>query len=98
MIDILAHRANVEGPKPVLENSLAATQAALESGFGIETEFAARFAKKILHRLTTRNLDAAKLISNNSPNCSGKFSSQPIAMNVKELGYEADLIALQKVR
>ena len=38
MTDILAHRANVDGPKPALENSLAATRRALELGFGLETD------------------------------------------------------------
>ena len=38
MTDILAHRANLAGPQPPAENSLAACARALEQGFGLETD------------------------------------------------------------
>jgi glycerophosphoryl diester phosphodiesterase len=95
MIDILAHRANVNGPKSALENSFAATQRALESGFGIETDLRRDSQKRfyIAHDLQpwTNENDLTKFAA-----LFRKFSNLTIAMNVKELGYESDLIALQK--
>jgi hypothetical protein len=95
MTDILAHRANVDGPKPALENSLAATQRALELGFGIETDLRRDSQKRfyIAHDLQpwTDENDFVKFAA-----LFRKFSDQAIAMNVKELGYESDLVALQK--
>lgn len=95
MTDILAHRANVGGPKPALENSLAATQRALELGFGLETDLRRDSQKRfyIAHDPQPRTAENdfkqfAALFR--------KFSNLTIAMNVKELGYEADLVALQK--
>jgi glycerophosphoryl diester phosphodiesterase len=93
--DILAHRANVDGPKPALENSLAATQHALESGFGLETDLRRDSQKRfyIAHdpQPWTPQNDFKQFAA-----LFRAFSNQTIAMNVKELGYEADLIALQQ--
>lgn len=94
-MDILAHRANVDGPKPALENSLAAAQRALELGFGIETDLRRDLQKRfyIAHdrQPWTPQNDFKQFAT-----LFRKFSDRIIAMNVKELGYEADLIALQK--
>jgi glycerophosphoryl diester phosphodiesterase len=95
MTDILAHRANLDGPKPALENSFAATQRALELGFGIETDLRRDSQKRlyIAHdpQTWTAENDFVKFAA-----LFRKFSGRTIAMNVKELGYEADLITLQK--
>ena len=95
MTDILAHRANVDGPQPAVENSLAAIQLALELGFGLETDLRRDSQKRfyIAHDpqpWTAENdfKQFAALFRN--------FSDRTVAMNVKELGYEADLIALQQ--
>ena len=95
MTDILAHRANVDGPKPAVENSLAAIQRALELGFGLETD---------LRRDSQRRIYIAHdpqpwMAENDFKQFAAlfrKFSDRTVAMNVKELGYEADLIALQQ--
>lgn len=95
MIEILAHRANVEGPKPPLENTLAATRRALELGFGIETDLRrdTRGRFYIAHdpQPWTEKNDFKQFAA-----LFREFSDCVIAMNVKELGYEAELIALQK--
>ena len=91
---ILAHRANLEGPNPKLENSLAATRRALEEGFGIETDLQRDADRQfyISHDLGPRTQENdfggfSELFR--------KFDDRVIAMNVKELGYEAELIDLQ---
>jgi glycerophosphoryl diester phosphodiesterase len=91
---ILAHRANLEGPNPKLENSLEATQRALEMGFGIETDLRRDADRQfyISHDLQPRTPENdfglfSELFQ--------KFSDRVVAMNVKELGYEKDLIGLQ---
>jgi len=95
MIEILAHRANVEGPRPALENSLAATRRALELGFGIETDLRrdARGRFYIAHdpQPWTEQNDFQQFAA-----LFREFPERVIAMNVKELGYEALLILLQK--
>jgi len=92
---ILAHRANLEGPNPKLENSLAATRKALELGFGIETDLRRNADHRyyISHDLQPRTEDND---FNQFAELFQKFADQVIAMNVKELGYEQDLIDLQK--
>lgn len=94
MIDLLAHRANVDGPVPASENSVAATRRALELGFGIETDL--RRDKE--QRLYIAHDPQPWSEQNNFIKFAALFRSFPdrtIAMNVKELGYEADLISLQ---
>ncbi|HEX3890383.1 MAG TPA: hypothetical protein VHX90_05975 [Verrucomicrobiae bacterium] len=95
MTDILAHRANLDGTEPTRENSFAAVQRALELGFGIETDLRCDSQKHfyIAHdpQPWTKENDFAKFAA-----LFRQFSNLTIAMNVKELGYEADLVALQK--
>lgn len=94
MIDLLAHRANVDGPARASENSLAATHRALELGFGIETDLRRDRQKRfyIAHdpQPWSEQNDFRKFAA-----LFRSFPDRTIAMNVKELGYEADLIALQ---
>ena len=94
MTDILAHRANLAGPKPALENSFAATQRALELGFGLETDL----RRDPQHRFYIAHDPQPWTAENDFGKFAAlfrNFSDRTIAMNVKELGYEADLIALQ---
>lgn len=95
MTDILAHRANLTGPQPALENSLAATRRALELGFGLETDLRRDGAERfyIAHDPQPRTaendfIQFAALFR--------QFPDRTVAMNVKELGYETALIALQQ--
>ena len=94
-MDILAHRANINGPEPARENTLSATRHALELGFGIETDLRrdAQGRFYIAHdpQPWTGQNDLAGFSA-----LFREFSSRTIAMNVKELGYEPDLVALQQ--
>jgi glycerophosphoryl diester phosphodiesterase len=95
MTEIFAHRANLEGPQPASENSLAATERAMNLGFGLETDLRrdARGRFYIAHDPGpwTEVNDFANFAA-----LFRKYPGQSVAMNVKELGYEADLIALQQ--
>lgn len=92
---ILAHRANLQGPHPPSENSLAATQRALELGFGIETDL--RCDPKgefyIAHDPQPRTPENS--FTQFAP-LFRKFADQVIAMNVKEPGCERGLVALHQ--
>lgn len=91
---ILAHRANLDGPVPATENSLGMTIRALEAGFGIETDL-------------RRDATGRSYIAHDSVGWApeidfGAFAQafrahadRPIALNVKELAYEAELIERQ---
>ena len=93
-VQILAHRANLVGPDRPAENSLAACRASLGQGFGLEIDLRrapdGRFY--ISHDpapLTDENaLDAYSALFREYPGL-------PLAVNVKELGYEEALIDLQ---
>src|SRR5882724_5998861 len=94
MIDILAHRANVERPEPAAENTLAATRHALELGFGIETDL----RRDTQNRYYIAHDPQPHTIQNDFAQFTSLFREFPnrtIAMNVKELGYEPALISLQ---
>lgn len=88
---VLAHRANCDGPDRVHENSIPAVRLALRHGWGLEIDI-------------RRDADGGFYISHDPrPSAAGAgadaycalFRAHPgarIALNVKELGYEADLI------
>jgi hypothetical protein len=93
-ISILAHRANLRGPEPDKENSLALCREALELGFGLETDL-----RKEGGRFYIAHDPQPRTAANDFEQFAGLFGryhEQVIAMNVKELGYEADLIELQR--
>jgi|SRR5581483_8524616 len=93
MIDILAHRANVDGPQPDRENSLAAIHHALKLGFGIETDL----RRDIHGNFYIAHDPQPRTEQNDFKQFSAlfrEFHDRTIAMNVKELGYEAALIPL----
>ncbi len=96
-ITIMAHRANLTGPKSVEENSLAACAAALEAGFGLETDLrrdpAGRFY--ISHDAVPRT--PANCLEHFSA-LFAKFPNAELAINAKELGYEAELFRLAQDR
>jgi glycerophosphoryl diester phosphodiesterase len=93
MTTIMAHRANLSGPHSVVENSLAACGKALELGFGLETDLRRESAGKfyISHdphpRSPENSLEAYTELFRQYP-------ALELAINVKELGYEAALIEL----
>lgn len=90
---ILAHRANVAGPDPVHENSLAACAHALAEGFGLEIDLRrdAGGAFYIAHDPQPRTA------ANDFEPYAALLAQWPdlvVATNVKELGYEQALINL----
>jgi glycerophosphoryl diester phosphodiesterase len=88
---ILAHRANRAGIDARQENTLEAVRACLEQGWGIETDIRRNAAGRyyISHdpvAVTERNqVEAFCVLLREMP-------SAVVALNVKELGYEADLV------
>jgi glycerophosphoryl diester phosphodiesterase len=92
---ILAHRANLTGPRSVVENSLTACVRALAEGFGLETDLRRDSAGEFYishdpHPRTTENSLAAY------SELFRAFPKAELAINVKELGYEPALIDLMK--
>ena len=95
MTEILAHRANLTGPKSVKENSLEACARALEQGFGLETDIRrdASGAFYISHDANPRT--PANSLEQYSE-LFGRFPGAELAINVKELGYENLLVELMQ--
>src|SRR5579884_3749058 len=91
---ILAHRGNLRGPDISAENSLKSMRDALKLGFGVETDLRRDASGKfyIAHDpqpwKTENDFEKFAALFCECPSCT-------IAMNVKELGYEKELIALQ---
>ena len=95
MTEILAHRANLTGPRSVAENSLDACRRALEAGFGLETDLR-RDATGAFHISHDPKPWTAE---NELAGYSELFHQHPgavLAINVKELGYEQALVDLMK--
>jgi len=94
-VEILAHRANLTGPRPPTENSVDACRQALEEGFGLEIDL-----RREHHGDFYISHDAAPRTAENAldsyRDLFQRHPGQPIAVNVKELGYEDALIDLQR--
>src|SRR5712671_2727678 len=95
MTVIFAHRANLDGPKPPSENSIASVRQALELGFGIETDLRRDPVKGLYIAHDAQRWTSSKSLANFAQ-FFREHADRPIAMNVKELGYEERLIALQR--
>lgn len=95
MTMVLAHRANLTGPRSVVENSLSACARALELGFGLETDLrrdagGVFYISHDAHPRTPENsLEAYTELFR-------KYPGAELGINVKELGYEESLIDLMK--
>jgi glycerophosphoryl diester phosphodiesterase len=91
VVKILAHRANIHGPSPSTENRPASTLAALERGWGLETDIRraqdGRFYISHDPRTDIDEVGAERFLPHLRAH-----PTAPIALNVKELGYEADLL------
>ena len=92
---ILAHRANLTGPDPASENSFNATRRALELGFGIETDLRRDSQNRFYIAHDPQPWTAENDFAHFST-LFQNFADRLVAMNVKELGYESELIALQR--
>jgi glycerophosphoryl diester phosphodiesterase len=92
VVKVIAHRANVDGPSPAAENSLAAIRSCLERGWSVETDIRRDPAGEfyIAHdpAPVTRDNAAARFCA-----LWREFPHVEIALNVKEVGYEAELLA-----
>jgi glycerophosphoryl diester phosphodiesterase len=91
---VLAHRANLDGPVPATENSLAMTLSALEAGFGIETDL----RRDSMDRCYIAHDPSGWTDATDFAAFARVFRAhpdRPIALNVKELGYEAELLDRQ---
>jgi hypothetical protein len=93
MTAILAHRANILGPCPATENSLAAIDTALAWGWGLETDMRrtrdGRFYISHDPRSSADGALAADVFT-----LLRMYPLAPVALNVKEIGNEADLLDL----
>lgn len=92
---ILAHRANLHGPASVVENSLAACASALEQGFGLETDL----RRDAGGRFYVSHDSSPRTAGNSLETYTELFARFPgaeLAINVKELGYENELIELSR--
>ena len=88
---VLAHRANSRGPDPASENSLSAVRGCVARGWGLEVDI-------------RRSPDGRFYLSHDPAVISAATAADPflplfrqcrvapVAINVKELGYEAELI------
>jgi len=90
---ILAHRAYRNGIDPSRENRLEAVQDCLRDGFGVETDIRRDPALGFYISHDPATGDIVKRQSA-SAFCRAirESAGPPIALNVKELGYEADLL------
>lgn len=95
MTIILAHRANLSGPEPEHENSLAACERALAAGFGLETDL----RRDAQGRCYISHDAALRAPANDLAAYTELWQRHPaavLAINVKELGEEPALIELMR--
>jgi hypothetical protein len=91
---ILAHRGNLTGPEPDHENRLDRMTEAMSLGFGLETDIRRRSdgTLYISHDVALHPLADA---SDDAPRHAGMWRAWPaqlVALNVKELGWDAALV------
>ncbi len=93
MTTILAHRANLKGPRSVAENSWAACADALAAGFGLETDL----RRDATGEFYISHDPGPRSDENSLPRYTDLFQQHPsaeLAINVKELGYLPVLVGL----
>ena len=90
-MEILAHRGNRHGADAAGENSLASVRACLEDGWGVETDI----RRDARGRFYIAHDPAPWTAANYADAFCALWRAPPgtIALNVKELGYEAALLA-----
>ena len=89
---ILAHRGNTHGPSKTEENQLSAIHRALASGWGLEVDIR-RAGDGRFYISHDPQPAAAGLAALDLCDELRRFPDAMVALNVKECGYEADLIA-----
>ena len=94
-MDILAHRGNIDGPDLNLENTYEAYERALSLGFGLEIDLRRSGPSQFYVSHDRLTNTASQDLSRFAP-LFRRYSGSIIAVNVKELGYEEQLAALQE--
>jgi glycerophosphoryl diester phosphodiesterase len=95
-MDILAHRANVAGPDHATENSPSAFRAALSRGWGLEIDVRHTAGNRLYISHDARDDARTGTESLGADECFAAIRQHPratIAVNVKELGREAELLS-----
>lgn len=93
---IIAHRANVDGPDLARENTLSQTRLCIDRGWSVETDIRrdAEGRFYISHDPAAWTPDNAA-----EAHCMlWRRARVPVALNIKELGYEDDLIAFLRAQ
>lgn len=88
---LLAHRGNLSGISGPQENTLELLKQALGEGFGIETDIR-RAVTGELYISHDRSTDLAGRFAADHAALWRQFPRQPVAVNVKETGYEELLV------
>jgi glycerophosphoryl diester phosphodiesterase len=89
---VLAHRGNLDGPDRKGENAFETVAAALERGFGVETDL--RFLKDGTPYISHDPVDSPSQLASDHAALWARYPRQLIALNVKEIGFEAETISL----
>ena len=90
-IRIFAHRGNLKGPNRLLENSPSLVASALAQGFDLETDIR-RDAGGTLYISHDRQPRQQQILGAEHAAIWRLFPNQIVALNVKELGYEDELL------
>jgi hypothetical protein len=88
---ILSHRGNLQGKAPAAENTVAQMQLALDLGFGLETDIRWDHARGFYISHDAAPFTAAGDALRHAE-LWRRHPRQLVALNIKELGYEARLI------
>ena len=95
-MDILAHRGNVAGPDHATENGPSAFRAALARGWGLEIDVRHTVGSRLYVSHDARDDARTGTLSGSADECFAAIRQHPratIAVNIKELGREADLLS-----
>jgi glycerophosphoryl diester phosphodiesterase len=92
-MEILAHRCNEHGSVPNTENTVATLVSCFKSGFGVETDIR-RWPDGEFYISHDQRQPEAKYAARPFLQIMRTFPGQTVALNIKEIGYERDLLAL----
>ena len=91
-MEILAHRANVCGPDRLAENTPGSVRAALANGWGLELDVR-RTAAGVFYFSHDRRASADAAQADEICAAIARYPAATVAMNIKETGYERELLA-----
>lgn len=93
---VFAHRGNINGPEPHLENTPERIFQSLKMGFDLETDIR-KSQSGIFYISHDRSIAPADHLATLHTRIWKQFPSALIALNIKELGYEAALLDFLQV-